>query len=73
MGILSEEIKKRVLLYDGSKGVMLQMGGLLGGASAEEWNLSHPEKAVSYTHLYLYAANGRTGICKHCKEAIPEY
>ena len=40
MGILSEEIKKRVLLYDGSKGVMLQMGGLSGGESAEEWNLS---------------------------------
>lgn len=57
MGILSEEIKKRVLLYDGSKGVMLQMGGLSGGESAEEWNLSHPEKVREVYNGYIDAGS----------------
>lgn len=36
-------IQERVLLYDGSKGVMLQREGLTGTEAAESWNLSNPE------------------------------
>ncbi|AFM39391.1 cobalamin-dependent methionine synthase I [Desulfosporosinus acidiphilus SJ4] len=36
-------IQQNVLLYDGSKGVMLQRKGLSGHEASEAWNLSHPE------------------------------
>ncbi|MCX7615573.1 MAG: homocysteine S-methyltransferase family protein [Clostridiales bacterium] len=39
---LSERIQSEVLLYDGSKGVMLQKKGLVGSESAESYNLTHP-------------------------------
>ncbi len=57
MGWLTEESKKRVLLYDGSKGVMLQLKGLCGGDSAEEWNLRYPDKVREVYREYIEAGS----------------
>jgi 5-methyltetrahydrofolate--homocysteine methyltransferase len=38
-----EDIKNKVLVFDGSMGTMLQKNGLLVGTCPEEWNISHPE------------------------------
>jgi methionine synthase I (cobalamin-dependent) len=45
----------KVLVFDGSKGVMLQQKGLEGGASAEEWNLTHPEQVREVYQSYIDA------------------
>lgn len=55
MGKLADQCKKKVLLYDGSKGVMLQQRGLSGGQSAEEWNLSEPDKVRDVYMSYIDA------------------
>lgn len=52
---LAEKCRNRVLIYDGSKGVMLQLKGLSGGDSAEEWNLTHPEKVKEVYGSYIAA------------------
>ncbi len=44
------------LLYDGSKGVMLQQLGLSGGEASELWNVTHPDE-VRGVHA-RYAAAG---------------
>ena len=38
-----KELKDRVLIYDGSKGTMLQRFGLKGGESPELWNVTHSQ------------------------------
>lgn len=38
-----EDIKEKILIFDGSMGIMLQKNGLSVGTCPEEWNLSHPE------------------------------
>ncbi len=38
-----EDIKDKVLIFDGSMGVMLQKNGLSVGTCPEQWNISHPE------------------------------
>ncbi|MBN2853632.1 MAG: homocysteine S-methyltransferase family protein [Clostridia bacterium] len=43
MGFLSD-IKEKALVYDGSKGYMLQLMGLAPGESPENWNLTHRDK-----------------------------
>lgn len=52
---LLERCADRILVYDGSKGVMLQMKGLSGGDSAEEWNLSHADKVSEVHREYIEA------------------
>ena len=42
MGFL-DDIKNRILIFDGSKGFMLQQAGLPAGESPETFNLSHPD------------------------------
>lgn len=37
------DIKEKVLVFDGSMGTMLQKNGLKVGTCPEEWNISHPE------------------------------
>ena len=37
------EIENRVLVFDGSKGYMLQRHGLKGGECPDFWNVAHPE------------------------------
>lgn len=54
---LSKRCRDKVLVYDGSKGVMLQLKGLSGGDSAEEWNLSHPEKVKEVYDEYIAAGS----------------
>jgi hypothetical protein len=36
------EVRKKILVYDGAKGVMLQRKGLPGNEAAESWNLTRP-------------------------------
>ncbi|AET69931.1 cobalamin-dependent methionine synthase I [Desulfosporosinus orientis DSM 765] len=55
-GFLSSILEK-VLLYDGSKGVMLQMKGLKGSEAAESWNLSKPEEVKSLYRAYKEAGS----------------
>ncbi|MEA5002856.1 MAG: homocysteine S-methyltransferase family protein [Christensenella sp.] len=55
MGKLAEKCKNGVLLYDGSKGVMLQRRGLTGGQSAEEWNLTQADKVRDVYMSYIDA------------------
>lgn len=54
---LAEQCKNKVLVYDGSKGVMLQIKGLSGGESTEDWNLSHPEKVREVYEEYIEAGS----------------
>ncbi|MCR5370781.1 MAG: homocysteine S-methyltransferase family protein [Clostridium sp.] len=56
MGIL-EELKKRILVFDGGMGSLLQAAGLGPGELPETWNLLHPE-VVRKIHLdYLEAGS----------------
>ncbi|WP_066647336.1 homocysteine S-methyltransferase family protein [Christensenella timonensis] len=57
MGKLAEKCRDGVLLYDGSKGVMLQQRGLSGGQSAEEWNLLEPDKVRDVYMSYIDAGS----------------
>lgn len=54
---LADQCKDKVLVYDGSKGVMLQIKGLSGGESSEEWNLSHPDKVREVYEEYIAAGS----------------
>ncbi len=54
---LNERILERVLLYDGSKGVMLQKQGLKGSESAEGYNLSHPDLVSGIYESYIEAGS----------------
>jgi len=46
-------LKRKVLVYDGAMGTMLQKQGLLPGACPEEWNLSHPDKVLFVHNAYI--------------------
>ena len=37
------DIQRKILIFDGSMGVMLQKNGLPKGHCPEEWNISRPE------------------------------
>ncbi|ODA41025.1 homocysteine S-methyltransferase family protein [Desulfosporosinus sp. BG] len=50
-------IQERVLLYDGSKGVMLQRRGLTGAEASESWNLSNPEEVKNLYNQYQVAGS----------------
>jgi methionine synthase I (cobalamin-dependent) len=52
-----DEIRKQVLVYDGSKGVMLQLQGLTGEETSESWNLFHPERVQEVYRLYRAAGS----------------
>ena len=54
MGFL-DDIKSKVLVYDGSKGYMLQLAGLPAGDSPESFNLSHPEIVSDIYKKYVEA------------------
>lgn len=47
-----DEMKKRVLIYDGSKGTVLQKMGLDGGECPELWNETHQEKVRQVYQSY---------------------
>ncbi|HBW33951.1 MAG TPA: homocysteine methyltransferase [Desulfosporosinus sp.] len=50
-------IHERVLLYDGSKGVMLQRRGLKGNEASESWNLSKADEVKNIYNLYKQAGS----------------
>lgn len=50
-----DEIKKRVLIYDGSKGYMLQKFGMKGGECSELWNVEHRDIVKKIYSLYKEA------------------
>ena len=50
-------IQEKVLLYDGSKGVMLQRRGLSGSEASESWNLSNPEEVKNLYNQYRVAGS----------------
>ena len=54
MGVL-EELKKRVLLFDGGMGSLLQEKGLGPGELPETWNILHPEILTEIHKSYLDA------------------
>lgn len=51
------EIKDRVLVYDGSKGYMLQQLGMKGGECAELWNVEKPERVREVYRAYKEAGS----------------
>lgn len=52
MGFLVD-IENKVLIYDGSKGFMLQLAGLPAGESPESFNLSSPEVVFNLHRAYV--------------------
>ena len=53
----SRSLQEGVLLYDGSKGVVLQAQGLKGAEAAESWNLLKPEVVKSVYRQYREAGS----------------
>jgi len=51
------EIEDRVLIFDGSKGYMLQKLGLEGGECPELWNVTHRDKVREVYRLYKEAGS----------------
>lgn len=54
MGFL-KDIENKVLIYDGSKGFMLQLAGLPAGESPESFNLLFPETVYNLHKAYVEA------------------
>lgn len=54
MGFL-EDIKTKNLIYDGSKGYMLQLAGLPSGEAPESFNISHPDIIFNLHKAYVDA------------------
>lgn len=52
MGFL-EDIKKRTLIYDGSKGYMLQLENMDAGESPEKFNILHPDIVYKIHKSYV--------------------
>ena len=52
-----EEIKDKILIYDGSKGYMLQKFGLKGSECPELWNLAHSDIVKRIHKMYKEAGS----------------
>jgi len=48
-----KDIKDSVLVFDGSKGYMLQVAGLKPGECPEQWNISHKDKVLKLHKEYV--------------------
>ncbi len=55
MGSFLQRIKNEVLVFDGSKGTMLQNMGMTGGECPEFWNIEHSDKVRELYLLYIEA------------------
>ena len=51
------EIEKRIMIYDGSKGYLLQKLGLKGGECGEEWNITKPGTIKEIYRAYKEAGS----------------
>ena len=52
---LMEEIRKRIVFFDGGTGSLLQANGLKPGELPETWNIFHPEIVTKLHYDYLEA------------------
>ncbi len=70
-----DEIFKKVLIYDGSKGFMLQKEGLTGGDCPELWNITHPEIVSKIYSLYRDAGSDviQTNTFQGNRENLQKY
>ncbi len=50
-----QDIKKRILIFDGGTGSVLQQRGLAPGEKPEMWNITHPEEIIRLHKEYLDA------------------
>ena len=66
---IRNDLGRRLLLFDGALGTMLQAAGLGPGERTELWNFSHPE-AVAEVHRQ-YAACGADVITANTFGANP--
>lgn len=55
MKSILEEIKKRIVFFDGGTGSLLQADGLKPGELPETWNVKYPERIVRLHRDYLEA------------------
>lgn len=53
MNDILKELKKKVLIYDGAMGTMLQSHGLVPGACPEEWNITNTQKVLAIHKAYV--------------------
>lgn len=52
---IQEEWGRRLLIFDGAMGTMLQEAGLEAGELPELWNLTHPQEVLAIHRQYLEA------------------
>ena len=57
MDSLTRLMREKVLLYDGSKGFMLQKKGLRGDEAAEYWNITKPDIVRQIHEMYRQAGS----------------
>ncbi|MDI3543346.1 MAG: hypothetical protein PWP57_951 [Candidatus Atribacteria bacterium] len=55
--MLSEVLKRGIIVFDGAMGTRLQKLGLPAGHPPEEWNLSHPEEVARIHRSYVEAGS----------------
>ncbi|WP_313577608.1 homocysteine S-methyltransferase family protein [Lacrimispora sp.] len=55
MAAILEEIKKRIVFFDGGTGSLLQANGLVPGELPETWNVKHPDIITELHRDYLEA------------------
>jgi 5-methyltetrahydrofolate--homocysteine methyltransferase len=69
------EIKEKVLIFDGSKGAVLQQHGLKGGECPELWNVTHPEEVKSIYKSYKEAGSDviQTNTFQGNRETLDKY
>ena len=60
MDILGE-MRKRIVLFDGAMGTMLQRAGIGMGELPETWNLTHPDEVTKIHRAYLDAGSDIIG------------
>lgn len=54
---IREAVRKSILVYDGSKGVLLQRMGLAGGECGDLWNADFPDRVRSIYESYRAAGS----------------
>lgn len=70
-----EAISRKVLVYDGSKGYLLQRLGLKGGECPELWNATHKDEVISVYKSYKEAGSDviQTNTFQGSRPVLNEY